>query len=144
MGLLHDSLYPHLVYEVVDFQDISIKSGLSDREKRRLKKKWIEAKKKTIRNRLLKLEKLQSSVGLEGEDLRYWYLFANVKDKGKFRAASKVGRLRFQLGQKDRFVKGIFYSGRYLKEMEEILKAARTPSEVFTFNQSTYLNPDGK
>lgn len=31
-----------------------------------------------------------------------------------------------------------------VKEMEEILKAARTPSEVFTFNQSTYLNPDGK
>ncbi len=31
-----------------------------------------------------------------------------------------------------------------VKEMEEIFKTARTPSEVFTFNQSTYLNPEGK
>ena len=29
-----------------------------------------------------------------------------------------------------------------VKEMEDILKNARTPSEVFTFNQGSYLNPE--
>lgn len=39
-------------------------------------------------------------------------------------------RLRFQLGQKDRMLEAIFYSGRYLEDMEQIFKDAGLPIEL--------------
>lgn len=39
-------------------------------------------------------------------------------------------RLRFQLGQKDRMLDAIFYSGRYLEEMEKIFRSAKVPVEL--------------
>lgn len=39
-------------------------------------------------------------------------------------------RLRYQLGQKDRMRDGIFYSGRYIEEMETIFKEAGLPIEL--------------
>lgn len=39
-------------------------------------------------------------------------------------------RLRFQLGQKDRMQDAIFYSGRYLEDMEQIFKEAGLPIEL--------------
>lgn len=39
-------------------------------------------------------------------------------------------RLRFQLGQKDRMQAAIFYSGRYLEDMENIFREANLPVEL--------------
>lgn len=39
-------------------------------------------------------------------------------------------RLRFQLGQKDRMQDAIFYSGRYIEEMEKIFRDAKVPVEL--------------
>ncbi|MGZ3770727.1 MAG: lytic transglycosylase domain-containing protein [Bdellovibrio sp.] len=39
-------------------------------------------------------------------------------------------RLRFQLGQRDRMQAAIFYSGRYLEDMEKIFKEANLPIEL--------------
>lgn len=39
-------------------------------------------------------------------------------------------RIRFQLGQKDRFLLGIYYSGRYLRAMEEIFRKEGLPIEL--------------
>lgn len=65
-----------------------------------------------------------------GEELRYWKMFENINEKDKFVNASQKGRLRFQLGQKDRFIQGIYYSGRYLKEMEKIFAENNMPKEL--------------
>ncbi|MGE5085910.1 MAG: lytic transglycosylase domain-containing protein [Bacillota bacterium] len=45
---------------------------------------------------------------------------------------TKVQRenMRFQLGQKDRMQRGIFYSGRYLEDMEKIFREAKLPVEL--------------
>lgn len=40
------------------------------------------------------------------------------------------GRLRFQLGQKDRMQTAIFYSGRYLEDMEKIFREAKIPVQL--------------
>ncbi|QDK39828.1 lytic murein transglycosylase [Bdellovibrio sp. NC01] len=40
------------------------------------------------------------------------------------------GRLRFQLGQKDRMQAAIFYSGRYIEDMEKIFRDAKVPTEL--------------
>ncbi|MCB0362865.1 MAG: transglycosylase SLT domain-containing protein [Bdellovibrionales bacterium] len=129
-GLIHDSQYVNLVYEEVDFSDIMKQEDLTLHQKTRARKKRVDEAKKAIRNRLHQLQKLKSSEGLQGEDLRYWQLFSTIDEKNKFREAALEGRLRFQLGQKDRFEQGIHYSGRYLAEMEEIFRQEKLPIEL--------------
>lgn len=129
-GLLHDSEYVHLVYEEVDFRPIMKDEKLSEKQKRKARRKLVKEAKKRIRERLLRLSKLKSPAGLEGEDLRYWYMFKNVEGKNKFRKASKKGRLRFQLGQKDRMIEGIYHSGKYIDQMEEIFREYNLPKEL--------------
>ncbi|NJL24198.1 MAG: lytic transglycosylase domain-containing protein [Calothrix sp. SM1_5_4] len=67
---------------------------------------------------------------MEGEDARYWDMFSRVDEDKKFVEAGKKGRLRFQLGQRDIFAKGIYYSGRYLRQMEEIFRQEGLPIEL--------------
>ncbi|NQY99755.1 MAG: transglycosylase SLT domain-containing protein [Bdellovibrionales bacterium] len=129
-GLLHDSEYVHLVYEQVDFKEIMRRQDLSDRQKSRERRKLVNAAKKEVRERLERLARLKSSVGLSGKDLRYWYLFQNVDEKNKYLKASRKGRLRFQLGQKNRFVEGIYHSGKYIQQMEDIFAKANLPLEL--------------
>jgi len=57
-------------------------------------------------------------------------MFERVEGKRKFSKATRKSRLRFQLGQKDRFEKGIFYSGRYIEEMENIFIEEGMPLEL--------------
>lgn len=127
-GLLHDSQLVTVVYEKVDF-----KPGM----KRREKKKLLEARKKDIKDRLFRLDKLDTEFQktkvmpkLEGEDLRIWTLFSEIEGEHKFKKATERKRLRFQLGQRDRFIQGIYYSGRYLVEMEKVFKDAGLPREL--------------
>ncbi|MCB0341383.1 MAG: transglycosylase SLT domain-containing protein [Pseudobdellovibrionaceae bacterium] len=129
-GLLHDSRYVHLIYEVVDFTDIMADAKLSDRAKQRARQNLVKQSKDKIKQRLLKLQAVKDPSGLEGEDLRYWHLFSRVEEENKFKEATTKKRLRFQLGQKDRFYKGIYYSGSYIKEMEQIFREAGLPVEL--------------
>ncbi|MGE0762624.1 MAG: transglycosylase SLT domain-containing protein [Bdellovibrionales bacterium] len=129
-GLLHDSRYINLIYESVDFSDLVQNESLSLRQKEKARRDRVKQAKKQIEERLLRLQKLSSPEGLEGDDLRYWNLFANVIEPKKFYEASRRGRLRFQLGQRDRFMEGIYQSGRHIKEMEEIFKREGLPLEL--------------
>lgn len=129
-GLIHDAFYLDIIYESVDFTDIRKNQNLSARQQRKAIEKLIKDKKAVIRERLLRLSKLTQAEGLQGEDLRIWNLFARLKDKNKFIDAADSSRLRFQLGQSDRFLQGIFYSGRYLRKMEAIFKEESLPIEL--------------
>ena len=129
-GLLHDSFYVNAVYEVIDFTDIMNNESLNNYQKQRARAKRVKERKLAVQNRLLKLSKYKSPAGLDGEDLRYWYMFAKSDEMNKFRVAASKKRLRFQLGQRDRFIKGIFLSGRHLEEMEKIFKDYNLPIEL--------------
>ncbi len=129
-GVLHDSEFPELVYESVDFKEIPYYESLQKNQVRRAKKKLIKDRKTHIVAILNRLSKLKTGEGLLGEDLRYWKLFENIGEKNKFKEASKKGRLRFQLGQSDRFLQGIYYSGRYIERMEEIFQKMEMPIEL--------------
>ncbi len=129
-GVLHDSRYVHLIYEEVDFRDIMSMPDVDSKKKSKLRLERVKEAKKRIEQRLQRLEAYSSPSGLEGEDLKYWYMFAGVAEKNKFKEASKKGRLRFQLGQKDRFLEGIYHSGRYIREMEKIFREHQLPVEL--------------
>lgn len=48
----------------------------------------------------------------------------------KLSSQEEKDRLRFQLGQKDLMLDAIFYSGRYLEDMEKIFRDAKVPVEL--------------
>ncbi len=129
-GLLHDSKYVELIYEMVDFQDLDFNQTLTSKQREKMRKKRVDDRKKDIADRLKRLQLLGSGEGLTGEDLRYWTMFATVDDPKRFSEAARKGRLRFQLGQRDIFMRGIFQSGRYLKQMEEIFRQEGLPIEL--------------
>jgi membrane-bound lytic murein transglycosylase D len=129
-GLLHDSQFVHVVYESVDFGDITAQTDLSDRQREKARRKRVDEKKKEIADRLKRLAELKTSEGLTGEDLRYWEMFAKVDEPKKFQDAARKGRLRFQLGQRNQFINGIYSSGRYISQMEDIFRKAGVPVEL--------------
>ncbi len=129
-GLLHDSLYVHLIYEDVDFSDIAADTSLNNKQKEKARRKRVDERKKEIAARLKRLQTLKDAAGLEGEDRRYWDMFEKVDEPHKFSEAAKRGRLRFQLGQRNQFINGIYQSGRYLRQMEEIFRQQGLPLEL--------------
>lgn len=129
-GVLHDSKYTHIIYEPIDLAHLDNDKSLSSSQRFKAEKKYLDGRKNHIKEVLSKLSALKDSTGLQGEELRYWKMFETVNDKDKFSAAAQKGRLRFQLGQKDRFIQGIFYSGRYLNEMEKIFSEYGLPKEL--------------
>lgn len=129
-GVLHDKIHLNIVYDHVDFREIMEDPSKSRREKHVLRERLVNDKREAITQRLLRLHGRTSSEGLSGEDLRYWQMFESVNDPDKFQKAAGKSRVRFQLGQKDRFLMGIYYSGRYLKEMERIFRDEGLPIEL--------------
>jgi membrane-bound lytic murein transglycosylase D len=129
-GVLHDSKYINLIYEKVEFNDLSARSDLPPRQRERARRKRVNESKKEIVSRLQRLQSLTDGSNLTGEDKRYWEMFAKIDEPKKFSEAARHGRLRFQLGQRDQFAMGIFQSGRYLRQMEEIFLQEGLPLEL--------------
>ena len=129
-GVIHDSVNLGVVYTSLDFSEITKSSSLSPRQKAKAKVKLIKEKKAEYSQRLLNLHGRTSPEGLSGEDLRLWNLFEGIPTKDRFRDAAAKGRLRFQLGQRDKFIIGIFHSGRYLNQMEKVFREEGLPIEL--------------
>ena len=129
-GVLHDSVHPHLIYEVVDFS----KEDKDMKESKRIaqRKKFITSRKKHIKEVILSLAKLdpEERDQWSSEQRKFWDLFERIEDPRKYKRAGRDRRIRFQLGQRDRFFYGIFYSGRYLHEMEDIFREADLPLQL--------------
>ncbi len=129
-GVIHDSENIDFIYKEIDFTEIKENASLSPTQKQRAREKLVKDAKKEVIDRLLQLQSVQSAEHLEGEDLRYWKMFSTVDELQKFKLAAQRGRLRFQLGQKDRIQTGIYLSGRYLEEMEKIFVDHGLPKEL--------------
>lgn len=129
-GILHDSKYITIVYEGIDFSDITNNKDLTDKQKEKARRKRVDDKKKEVAQRLKRLQEVKDGSKLEGDDRRYWELLANVDEPKKFIEAAGRKRLRFQLGQRNQFAAGIYMSGRYIHQMEEIFRQEGLPIEL--------------
>lgn len=119
-GLIHDAKYIDHVYEVLNFEGYA---GEPEKLIKQSKKKW-----KAV---LLSLHKKQKTrEPLTEDEKTVSKLFDDVSEPGKFYNAAHRKRLRFQLGQKDRFLEGLKQSGRYLPLMEEIFKREGLPAQL--------------
>jgi len=129
-GILHDTEYLNLVYEVLDFTPISAQGELNNFKKERLRTKMVKAAKQRVIATLKKLDKTKDPSTLTEDEKRIWDFFAKIDGKKKFKEAMSKSRLRFQLGQKDRAQQGIFFSGRYLEDFERVFRKAGLPIEL--------------
>ena len=117
-GLLHDSRNLSIVYEVV-----KVPSGTSNRSRERL----TEKRRKHFRKILLTLAKGKRS-GLSREEKRILGLFDSGISNESLRQSA--GRLRFQLGQANKFRAGVIRSGAYKPHILGILGDLDLPLEI--------------
>lgn len=120
-GLLHDAQYIDKIFEVVDLR------GLDSRGQKRV----LNAAKDKWRDVLMAVHQKQGRPEtMSTEETRVFQMYKDIDRPGKFLEARQKKRIRFQLGQKNRFLEGVVVSGRYLHRMEEIFEHAGIPKEL--------------
>lgn len=129
-GVLHDSENLSFIYQALDFSPVVRRTDLNPFQKERERKRLVTNAKKSIEDLLMKLHQTRNPASLNAEERRIWEAFSNDPNPKKFLEARKKNRLRFQLGQRDRMILGIFFSGRYLEDFERIFREAQLPVEL--------------
>lgn len=129
-GVIHDAEYIDLVYEVLDFTPIMMRTDINIFKKERMKVLAVKDAKARVVKLLKKLNDNTDRELLDEEEKKVWDFFANIDSKKKFHEAQDKDRIRFQLGQRDRVIQGIFFSGRYLEDFENIFREAGLPIEL--------------
>jgi membrane-bound lytic murein transglycosylase D len=117
-GLLHDNVNLVVVYEVMRFPE-----GISDRTRERR----IDDAKRRFRDILKKLGRGQRS-GLSAEERRVLALWPEGSSDQTFRNAAD--RLRFQLGQADKFRAGLGRSSQWADHIAQTLEEHGVPGEL--------------
>ena len=117
-GFIHDDLHLDIVYQTVRFTD-----DMSQRDRRRRVERALELDQNI-------LNKLGGGArqNLNSEEQRVLALFPEGTSNAEFRAA--VGRLRFQLGQSDRFRAGLIRAGAWKPYIYEVLDKEGLPREL--------------
>lgn len=113
-GVLHDRDHPLIIYDTVDIRDLwgnRLKAFLTQ------KRDEISLLLENIRNK--------PALSLSNRERRIKSLFMKHAP-GKLKSAEK--RIRFQLGQKERFLKGIERSGAFLDTIHSIFRELEIPS----------------
>jgi membrane-bound lytic murein transglycosylase D len=121
-AVIHDNWYVEVIYTVVDLSGNDLKS---EADKRKAVDKAIEKYGEILEE----LEKKGGTVETMTEEEKAIYmLFRKVSENGLDKEAKD--RIRGQIGQKDRIMKGITISGQYVEEMERIFREANLPVEL--------------
>lgn len=115
-GLLHDDRFLGVVYE-----QLKLPPGLTPTERR----ERVDAAREKYQQILRRLA--ASRAELSAEERRVLALWAEATDKQLLEAADRV---RFQLGQADRFREGLVRSGAWEHHVEETLRRQGLPAEL--------------
>jgi len=117
-GFIHDSSHLGVVYEVLRFPE-----GAGRRTQRRM----VKAAKQRTKSILLRLAKGKRE-NLTEEEARVLALWPDGVSNKNLKSATR--RLRFQLGQSDKFQAGLARSGIWEAHIREILNATGLPEEL--------------
>lgn len=131
-GIIHDSEYIDLIYEVVDFNAVEKMPDLTARAREKMKKKLVDSSKEKVSQILQKFDKNpnQDVTSFNPLEKKIWDHFQKIDNPKKFREANHKNRIRFQLGQSDRMKSAIFFSGRYMEDFEDIFRENGLPIEL--------------
>jgi membrane-bound lytic murein transglycosylase D len=117
-GFIHDDWNLDIVYSTLQF-----KPDISRRERDRI----IEKVKNEYRHILLRLSSARKD-NLTAEEQQVMALWPEGTSKEEFRNSAR--RLRFQLGQSDRFLEGLVRSGRWMPHILQTMKQEGLPEEL--------------
>jgi membrane-bound lytic murein transglycosylase D len=117
-GLIHDTRDLSLIYEVAVYP-----AGVS----RRGKERYTEKRKKVYSNILRSLSRGKRSK-LSADEARVLAMFPEEVSNKTLRTASS--RVRFQLGQADKFRDGLIRSGAYTDHIRRTLHEMNLPEEI--------------
>lgn len=127
---LHHPRYLGIVYDVVDVTDIAEDPRLNDIERQKMRENRVESRRREITESLLKLAGGPLASSLSDEELKLRKLFENTHETNAFHRAAKEDGVRSQTGQRDKFIPGLKYAGRYMGEIESIFEAYGLPREL--------------
>lgn len=127
--VMHDTLYPEIVYGVVDISGILPDPSVPHRKRMREINKFLKEEKKKVAKNLELLQSLEKTPQQIPVDLfPVFRQFESIREPNKFKLASD--RIRAQLGQRDKIVQGFFYGGRYFQSMMQIFEKRGVPKEL--------------
>ncbi len=132
-GVIHDSVYVGIIYETLDFRG----------QTRKKQKELISRAKQKWQSVLYRVHEKVNHIGeMTQDELHVFKLFLKIKERNKYLEAARPKRIRFQLGQKDRFKNAIRESGRYLPMMEKIFSQWGVPTEItrLPFVESSFVS----
>lgn len=129
-GVIHDAEYIDLIYEVLDFTPIMMRTDINIFKKEHLKTLRVKEAKARVVQLLKKMNDTTDPESLTADERKIWDYFSKIPGKKRFVEAQGKDRIRFQLGQRDRVIQGIFFSGRYLEDFEKIFKELGLPMEL--------------
>lgn len=129
-GVIHHPEYPEIVYMELDFSDIEQRMDLNIYQKRRERKKRIKAAKNKVKAALLKLARKNNIRPLKALEQKIFDMYTKHSLESEFFVSARRSNIRFQLGQRNFIIKGIYDSGRYLNRMENIFNEQELPLEL--------------
>lgn len=119
-GIVHDCIQPHIIYEIIKLEPEYA------RDAHRINKKRMKKAKKHYQSILKRLAANSKVTDAESREIAL--LFGPKAKSRDFRKASY--RIRCQVGQRDRFEKGLIRSGAYIDQIREIFKAHGLPEDL--------------
>lgn len=144
-GIIHDAGNPEIILEVINLEGDQSSFDSSSGNSKKAKENKVNKIKKFYRDVLMSIHTKMKKSGFQKSELnavetRVFDLYSSVDEPDKFFRAAHNKRIRMQLGQRDRFEQGLYYSGRFLPIMEKIFKAHGIPTAItrLPFVESTF------
>jgi membrane-bound lytic murein transglycosylase D len=123
-GLIHDAKYIDLTYQILDLKD-----GKAGEHQIKTAKRYWKSVLMSLHHKTRNAAAM-AHMDLTDDERKVFVLFANINEEDKFLNAAHRKRLRFQLGQKDRFLESLKASGRYMPLMEDVFRQQGLPVEL--------------
>lgn len=138
--IIHDSLHPHIIYDVVDITEILNLPARAQWLNVQKAEKEVAKKVSEIRKKLKKMS-LKNPDQFDDEEMHWWEQLKTVKGSRRKIIHTASLSLRVQTGQKNFFENGLKLSGQYLDGMEEIFKNQNLPIELtrLPFVESSFV-----
>jgi len=114
-AVVHDARNLDIVYEIVYLGDKTLSRRAKDRKLKKVKNKY--------KNILRRLARKKNKTILTGEEKRVH----DMVKGGFYRAAKSI---RSQIGQMDRFDRGLYRSGRFIEQIKKIFRDQGLPEEL--------------
>ena len=127
--VIHHTLYPWIVYRVVDTEPILSRPG-NRWTKHHKAVRFVKDETRNVRNILKKLSGLKSYKNLKPEENAIYTALSSIPGKRSRVFKTAAYNMRVQLGQKDFFMSGLNESKKYLPIIEGFFQEQGLPTEL--------------